>query len=63
MKLELDSFGNESFYFIPGLQEGCKVQYLSGTYLGREVLNNLASYEPNQIVISDDGRIIPNISE
>ncbi len=57
MKLELDSDGNESFYFIPGLQSGCKTQYLLGTAQGREVLDELESHEPNQVAISDDGRI------
>ncbi|MBR5285338.1 MAG: CapA family protein [Clostridia bacterium] len=57
LKLELDSDGNESFYFLPGLQEGCKTQYLLGSYLGREILDNLAYYEPSQVAIADDGRI------
>lgn len=57
MKLELDASGNEEFYFIPGLQSGCKTQYLLGTNAGRNILDNLASHEPSQITIADDGKI------
>jgi poly-gamma-glutamate synthesis protein (capsule biosynthesis protein) len=60
LKLELDGDGNEEFYFIPGLQSGCKTKYLLGTELGREILDNLASHEPEQIEISDDGKISHN---
>ena len=57
MTLELDSSGREEFYFIPGLQSGCKTKYLLGTEKGREILDTLESYEPNRITISDDGKI------
>lgn len=57
MKLELDASGNEEFYFIPGLQSGCKTQYLLGTNAGRNILDKLASHEPSQIAIADDGKI------
>ncbi len=60
LKLELDGDGNEEFYFIPGLQSGCKTKYLLGTEQGREILDNLASHEPEQIEISDDGKISYN---
>ncbi|MBR5779488.1 MAG: CapA family protein [Clostridia bacterium] len=60
LKLELDGDGNEEFYFIPGLQSGCKTKYLLGTEQGREILDNLASHEPEQIEISDDGKISHN---
>ena len=62
LKLELGSDGSEEFYFLPGMQEGCKVSFLSGTAKGREILDRLASYEKG-IVIGDDGRVLPSADE
>ncbi len=63
LKLELDFNGNEEFYFLPGMQSGCKTSFLLGTENGRMILDNLASHEPSQIVIEDDGRIYPKENE
>lgn len=57
LRLEMDADGNEEFYFLPGLQSGCKTSYLLGTVQGRLVLDNLAAHEPSQVIIDDDGRI------
>ena len=57
VRFELDYDGNEEFYFIPGMQEGCKVSYELGTERGCEILDHLASYEPGRVAIDDDGRI------
>lgn len=63
MKLELDPDGNESFYFIPGLQSGCRTKYLLGTAQGREILDNLESHEPSQVSIDNNGKITLKESE
>lgn len=57
LKLELGSDGSEEFYFLPGVQQGCKVSFESGTARGREILDRLAAYEQG-IIIEDDGHII-----
>lgn len=59
VRFELNADGSEEFYFLPGMQEGCEVSYELGTEKGREILDHLASYEPAQVVIDDDGRVYP----
>ncbi|MBR6562471.1 MAG: CapA family protein [Clostridia bacterium] len=58
VKLELDGDGNAEYYFIPGMQAGCKVSYELGTETGRMIFDHLESYEDG-IVIDDDGRVRP----
>ena len=62
-KLVLDSDLNTEYYFIPAMQSGCKVSFELGTERGREILNNLESLEPAQVVVEDDGHIIFETSE
>lgn len=62
LKLEYSQDGRAEYYFIPGVQSGCKVSYELGTERGREILDNLSSYEPSRVLIEDDGRVI-DISE
>lgn len=57
VRFELSPDGEEQFYFLPGMQEGCEVSYELGTEKGREILDHIASYEPAQVAIDDDGRV------
>jgi len=63
VKLILSNDLSTEYYFIPAMQAACKVSFELGTARGREILNNLQSLEPSQVVIEDDGRIIFENSE
>ena len=58
LKMNLLPDGTAEYYFLPGMQHGCKVSYELGTETGRLILDHLQSYESG-IVIDDDGRVHP----
>lgn len=58
LKLNLNEDGQAEYYFIPGMQAGCKVSYELGTEKGRLIFDHLESYEKG-IIIDDDGRVRP----
>lgn len=58
-KLVLSPDGKADYYFLPGLQFQCETSFELGTSLGREIMDRVASYEPCEVIIEDDGRVIP----
>ena len=57
VRFELSADGEETFYFLPAKQSGCKTSYELGTATGRTILDNVESYS-KKISIRDDGLIV-----
>lgn len=57
VRFELSADGEETFYFLPAKQSGCKTSYELGTSTGRTILDNVESYS-KKISIRDDGLIV-----
>lgn len=57
-QLKISADGSVEYYFLPGMQSGCETSYELGTELGRRILDNIASYQPD-IIIEDNGRVLP----
>jgi poly-gamma-glutamate synthesis protein (capsule biosynthesis protein) len=57
VRFELSADGEETFYFLPAKQSGCKTSYELGTATGRKILDNVESYS-KKISIRDDGLIV-----
>lgn len=57
VRFELAADGEETFYFLPAKQSGCKTSYELGTTKGRTILDHVESYSKG-ISIRDDGLIV-----